>query len=106
MVRVTAAAILLIAAGALGLPSASVEQHSRNAIQTGDDLMDNIYTDCLNKGSVSCVKYKLFSFVDKVLSTKDAFSLTEGVTVVKTPGAVAADGAPRSVPPSTPKTLP
>lgn len=70
-------------------------QHSRNSIQTGDSLMDAIYNDCLRKDSVSCVKYKLFSFVDKVLATKDSFSLTEGVTVVKTPGA--ADGGPRAM---------
>ncbi|XP_054257269.1 uncharacterized protein LOC128982224 [Macrosteles quadrilineatus] len=84
-----------------GLPSASLESpNSRNSIQTGDDLMDSIYSDCLNKGSVSCVKYKLFSFVDKVLSSKEQFSLTEGVTVVKTPGAaVVGDGAPRALTP-------
>ncbi|KAK7789741.1 hypothetical protein R5R35_001851 [Gryllus longicercus] len=73
--------------------------HSRNSIQGGDDLMDAIYNECLRKNSVSCVKYKLFSFVDKVLSTKDSFSLTEGVTVVKTPGAADAKvgGAPRGL---------
>ncbi|XP_067007005.1 keratin, type II cytoskeletal 1 [Anabrus simplex] len=61
--------------------------------------MDNIYTDCLRKNSVSCVKYKLFSFVDKVLASKDSFSLTEGVTVVKNPGAVVdtqVGGTPRA----------
>lgn len=86
----------------VSLPAASLDttsgSHSRNSIQTGDDLMDSIYSDCLNKGSVSCVKYKLFSFVDKVLSSKDSFSLTEGVTVVKTAGATpVGDGAPRAL---------
>ncbi|XP_047113195.1 uncharacterized protein LOC124789773 [Schistocerca piceifrons] len=70
-------------------------QHSRNSIQTGDSLMDAIYNDCLRKDSVSCVKYKLFSFVDKVLASKDSFSLTEGVTVVKSPGV--GDGGPRAL---------
>lgn len=90
---------LLVGCGA-ALPAASLDppQHSRNSIQTGDDLMDSIYSDCINKGSVSCVKYKLFSFVDKVLSSKDAFSLTEGVTVVKTAGASpVGEGAPRAL---------
>jgi len=76
------------------------QQQSRNAIQTGDDLMDSIYSDCLRKDSVSCVKYKLFSFVDKVLGSKDSFTLTEGVTVIKnagTPPEVSGDGAPRSM---------
>lgn len=61
------AALVLLVSWAAASPAASVDpQHSRNSIQTGDDLMDSIYSDCLNKGSVSCVKYKLFSFVDKV----------------------------------------
>jgi hypothetical protein len=62
--------------------------------------MDNIYSDCLKKDSVSCVKYKLFSFVDKVLGSKDSFTLTEGVTVVKSAGSppeVSGDGAPRAI---------
>lgn len=77
-----------------------LQQHSRNAIQTGDDLMDSVYSDCLRKDSMSCVKYKLFSFVDKVLGSKDSFTLTEGVTVVKTAGSppdVSGDGAPRAL---------
>lgn len=62
-----AAALVLLVSWVAASPAASVDpQHSRNSIQTGDDLMDSIYSDCLNKGSVSCVKYKLFSFVDKV----------------------------------------
>ncbi|XP_044742621.1 uncharacterized protein LOC123305075 [Chrysoperla carnea] len=70
--------------------------HSRNAIQTENDLMDSIYADCLRKDSVSCIKYKLFSFVDKMLNQKDTFSVTEGVTVVKTATAEG-EGAPRTV---------
>lgn len=56
-----------------GLPA-----HSDN------DLLDGIYSDCLNKDSVSCVKYKLFNFVDKMVSQRDTFSLTEGVQIIKT----------------------
>lgn len=56
-----------------GLPA-----HSDN------DLLDGIYNDCLNKDSVSCVKYKLFNFVDKMVSQRDTFALTEGVQIVKT----------------------
>lgn len=84
---------------ALALPAQEARslQHSRNAIQTENDLMDSIYSDCLRKDSVSCVKYKLFSFVDKMLGQKEAFALTEGVTVVKTPGAAEQDGAPRAL---------
>jgi len=78
----------------------AIPQQSRNAIHTGDDFMDSIYSDCLRKDSVSCVKYKLFSFVDKVLGSKDSFTLTEGVTVVKNAGSppeVSGDGAPRAI---------
>lgn len=93
-------ALTVVVGCGAALPAASLDppQNSRNSIAAGDDLMDTIYSDCLNKGSVSCVKYKLFSFVDKVLSSKDTFSLTEGVTVVKTAGAApVGDGAPRAL---------
>jgi hypothetical protein len=76
------------------------QQQSRNSIQNSDDVMDSVYNDCLKKGSVSCVKYKLVSFVDKVLGSKDSFTLTEGVTVVKNAGSppeVSGDGAPRAI---------
>lgn len=65
------------------LPAEETRQ-SRNAVGADSDLMDSIYSDCLRKDSVSCVKYKLFSFVDKMLDQKDTFALTEGVTVIKT----------------------
>jgi len=91
--RVLLAACLLGVAAAV--PAASVDHGSgRNAIHT-DDLMDNIYTDCLNKDSVSCVKYKLFAFVDKMMSNKDSIPIVDGITVVKTVGDD--DGAPRSL---------
>lgn len=69
---------------------------SRNAVGTESDLMDSIYKDCLHKDSVSCVKYKLFSFVDKMLDQKDTFALTEGVTVIKTASTDGNDGRPRA----------
>ena len=80
--------------------SRGLHQHSHNSIQNGDELMDTIYSDCLRKDTVSCVKYKLFSFVDKVLGNKDSFTVAEGVTVVKTAGSpleVSGDGAPRAI---------
>ncbi|XP_023724567.1 uncharacterized protein LOC111873814 [Cryptotermes secundus] len=76
------------------------QQQSRNSIQNSDDVMNSIYSDCLKKDSVSCVKYKLFSFVDKVLGSKESFTLTEGVTVVKNAGSppeVSGDGGPRAI---------
>jgi hypothetical protein len=66
-----------------------------NSIQAKEDLLDGIYSDCINKGSVSCIKYKLFAYVDKALN-KDEINLTEGVTVVRTSGNPG-DGAPRSL---------
>jgi hypothetical protein len=70
---------------------------SRNAVGSDNDLMDSIYTDCLRKDSVNCVKYKLVSFVDKVVGARDTFALTEGVTVVKVPGSEQEGGAPRAI---------
>lgn len=87
---------LVAIASASVLPSDETRGHARNAIGGESDIMDSIYNDCLRKDSVSCVKYKLFNFVDKVLSARDQFALTEGVTVVKTEGAEPATGAPRS----------
>lgn len=78
------------------LPAEENRVQSRNAVGADSDLMESIYTDCLRKDSVSCVKYKLFSFVDKMLDQKDTFALTEGVTVLKTDKAVD-DGAPRAI---------
>ncbi|XP_070507744.1 uncharacterized protein [Chironomus tepperi] len=76
------------------LPAEETRGHSRNAVGSDNDLMDSIYTDCLRKDSVSCVKYKFLSFVDKMVDARDQFSLSEGVTVVKVPGS---EGAPRSI---------
>lgn len=79
------------------LPAEEIRGQSRNAVGGGDsDLMESIYSDCLRKDSVSCVKYKLFSFVDKMLDQKDTFALTEGVTVIKS-DKPNEGGAPRSI---------
>lgn len=63
---------------------------------TENDLMATIYTDCLKKESINCIKYKVFSYVDKMLADKEDFTLTDGITVVKTSNANE-EGAPRSV---------
>lgn len=55
--------------------------------------------DCLRKDSTSCLKYKFFSFVDKMLGQKETFSVSEGVTVVRASDAPAETGAPRSLDP-------
>lgn len=75
--------------------------HNPNSISSSkEEMMDNIYSDCVNKGSYSCLKLKLFTFVDKML-TKDNINLFEGVTVVKTlPITNNGDGAPRAMPAS------
>lgn len=60
-----------------------------------NDLMATIYNDCLKKESISCIKYKVFAYVDKMLADKEDIMLSEGITVVKTSNAE--EGAPRSV---------
>lgn len=90
-----ALAILCGIALVSALPAEESRVQSRNAVGGDSDLMESIYTDCLRKDSVSCVKYKLFSFVDKMLDQKDTFALTEGVTVIKTDKS--ANGAPRAL---------
>lgn len=88
---------LLLAVGcSWALPSGMDSQAvGHNSIQGKEDLLDGIYNECLLKGSVECVKYKLFAYVDKALN-KDEINLTEGVTVVRTSGNPG-DGAPRSL---------
>ncbi|XP_014212821.1 uncharacterized protein LOC106642523 [Copidosoma floridanum] len=78
------AAVLAVAAG---LP-ATDKTGSEN------DLMASIYTDCLKKEPLNCIKHKVMSFVDKMLA-KDDISLSEGITVVKTSNIE--EGAPRSI---------
>lgn len=88
--------LLCLAVYAAALPAVEEARGSRNAIQTENDLLDSIYADCLRKDSLSCVKYKLFSFVDKMLGNKDTITVTEGVQIVKTEGGDT-DGAPRAL---------
>lgn len=88
--------LCLVAAVAHALPAAEEARGSRNAIHTENDLLDSIYADCLRKDSMSCVKYKLFSFVDKTLGHKDTITVTDGVQIVKTEGGEL-EGAPRAL---------
>lgn len=88
--------VLCLIAAAYALPAQEEARSSRNAIQTENDLLDTIYADCLRKDSMSCVKYKLFSFVDKMLGHKDTITVTDGVQIVKTEGGEP-EGAPRAL---------
>lgn len=92
----TVGLVCLLIVSIAALPAEETRGHSRNAVSSDNELMDSIYSDCLRKDSVSCVKYKLFSFVDKMIGARDTFALTEGVTVVKVPGAEQ-EGAPRAI---------
>ncbi|XP_014599912.1 PREDICTED: uncharacterized protein LOC106784646 [Polistes canadensis] len=71
------------------LPTSEKSNGSEN------DLMATIYNDCLKKESISCIKYKVFAYVDKMLADKDDITLSDGITVVKTSNAE--EGAPRSI---------
>lgn len=78
------------------LPAKEEARGSRNSIQTENDLLDSIYSDCLRKDSLTCVKYKLFSFVDKMIGNRDTITVTEGVQIVKTEDGEP-EGAPRAI---------
>jgi hypothetical protein len=86
----TVGLVCLLIVSASALPSAA------NGVKSDNDLMESIYSDCLRKDSVNCVKYKLANFVDKVIGARDEFAVTEGVTIVKVPGAEQ-EGAPRAI---------
>lgn len=87
----------LIVVVTTALPTDELPETGRNAVNSENELMDSIYSDCLRKDSVHCVKYKLFSIVDKILDKRDTFAITDGVTVVKTPGTADQEGAPRGL---------
>lgn len=100
--KVAGLILCLIVGVACALPAQQQPQQeegrgSRNAIQTENDLLDAIYTDCLRKDSMSCLKYKLFSFVDKMLGHKDTITVTEGVQIIKTGNNGEPEGAPRAI---------
>ncbi|ENN79218.1 uncharacterized protein LOC109535261 [Dendroctonus ponderosae] len=71
------------------------EEARSNSIQTENDLLDAVYTDCLRKDSLSCLKYKIYNFVDKTLGQKDTITVTDGVQIIKTGSDK--DGAPRAL---------
>ncbi|XP_068625688.1 uncharacterized protein Osi7 [Battus philenor] len=56
-------------------------------------------SECFRKDSTSCLKYKFFSYLDKVIGQKETFPLSDGVTVVRANDAPPEIGAPRSLDP-------
>ncbi|CAG4964238.1 unnamed protein product [Parnassius apollo] len=56
-------------------------------------------SECFRKDSTSCLKYKFFSYLDKVIGQKETFSLSDGVTVVRANDIPSEIGAPRSMDP-------
>ncbi|XP_057651932.1 uncharacterized protein LOC130891312 [Diorhabda carinulata] len=89
-----AALFLCIVAFTSALPTH--DEARGNSVQTEHDLLDAVYNDCLKKDSISCFKYKVFNFVDKMLGNRDTITVMDGVQFVKTPGGEQ-DGAPRAI---------
>ncbi|XP_045455508.1 uncharacterized protein LOC123665218 [Melitaea cinxia] len=83
-------AFIALAASCLALPAQDTS-HSDNDLEG--------LTDCLKKDSISCLKYKFFSYVDKMIGQKESFSLTDGVTVVRASDVPPETGAPRALDP-------
>lgn len=67
---------------------------SRNVIQTESNLLDSVYQDCLKKDTLSCLKYKVFSFADKIVGLNE-ITIASGVKIIKSGEP---DGAPRALP--------
>ncbi|XP_029050000.1 uncharacterized protein LOC114879336 [Osmia bicornis bicornis] len=85
------------------LPVLAVALPANDKPGNENDLMATIYTDCLKKESINCIKYKVFSYVDKMLADKEDITLTDGITVVRTLNTE--EGAPRSIESSDLDTL-
>ncbi|KAJ2940088.1 hypothetical protein O0L34_g14125 [Tuta absoluta] len=77
---------------------ASCKAHPAQDTGHSENDLEGI-NDCLRKDSSSCLKYKFFSFVDKMIGQKDSFALTDGVTVVRATDVPVETGAPRSLDP-------
>ncbi|XP_018333765.1 uncharacterized protein LOC108742904 [Agrilus planipennis] len=86
----------VLIASVCALPATDKEKETARSARSENDLLDATYTDCLRKDTVSCIKYKIFSFVDKMLDQKDAITVTDGVSLVKVEGAEP-EGAPRAL---------
>ncbi|XP_014475656.1 PREDICTED: uncharacterized protein LOC106744979 [Dinoponera quadriceps] len=94
-------ATLLWTSAALAAVSLALPTNDKSGSE--NDLMATIYADCLKKESISCIKYKVFTYVDKMLADKEDITLSEGITVVKTSNGE--EGAPRSIESSDLDTL-
>lgn len=67
-----------------------------NHIQTENDLLESVHADCLQRNTLSCIKYKIYNIVDKALNQKDTVTVMDGLQIVKT-GNDEKDGAPRAL---------
>lgn len=85
-----------------GLPADEMKQSSKNIINPNTEIIDEIFNECVKKESVSCVKLKAVSFIDKMLDQRDIISLNDGITIVKTSDIHNSD-VPRTI--STSKSL-
>lgn len=89
---------LLVVASAA--PNQESNRDSRNLIQTEDDLLNSVHQDCLRKDSIACLKYRVFSYADKMMGgLQDSTPIIEGVNVVKTGDVSETKGAPRALKP-------
>lgn len=74
---------LLLAALALAAASPDFTRQARNLVQTEDNLLDSIYSDCLEKDTLTCIKHKVLSYADKVNSASE-IAITDGIEITKT----------------------
>lgn len=88
--------IVCVVAVVAALPTEETRGHSRNSVEPEANFLDTLYSDCLRKDSVQCVKYKMVSLVDKIMGQKDTIAVTDGVTLVRSAGPDS-EGAPRAL---------
>lgn len=91
--------LCVIVAVVHSIPATKEDHRSarNNVLQTEDDLLDSVYADCMRKDSLSCVKYKVFNFVDKLVGQRDTISVADGIQLVKTANSEPNKDAPRSI---------
>lgn len=89
--------LLCLVAAVHSVPAKEDRSARDTTYHTQEELVDSVYTDCLKKDALSCVKYKIFNFVEGISSENDAIALTDGVELVKTDESDDSEGSSRAI---------
>lgn len=84
--------VLLLLSVTYALPTDDVVSVTKN-----NEFTKEVLNDCSQKDSVSCIKYKVITFVDKMLEQRENININDGVTIEKSGEVIKTEGAPRNL---------